>query len=81
MEELKRFIYDFNYLIGRINKAESIPVEKLNKYSEDGYMKLITTLQEIIRQAGEFEIKIERIIGRELTDNEKLNGINVKEVF
>ena len=81
MEELKRFIYDFNYLIGRINKAESIPVEKLNKYSEDGYMKLITTLQEIIRQAGEFETKIERMIGREFTDNEKLNGINVKEVF
>ena len=79
--ELKRFIYDFNYLIGRINKAESIPVEKLNKYSEDGYMKLITTLQEIIRQAGEFETKIERMIGREFTDNEKLNGINVKEVF
>ena len=81
MEELKRFIYDFNYLIGRINKAESIPVEKLMQYSEEGYMKLITTLQEIIRQAGEFEIKVERIIGRELTDNEKLNGINVKEVF
>ena len=81
MEELKRFIYDFNYLIGRINKAESIPVEKLNKYSEEGYMKLITTLQEIIKQAGEFEIKIERIIGRELTDHERLNGINVKEVF
>ena len=77
MEELKRFIYDFNYLIGRINKAESIPVEKLNKYSEDGYMKLITTLQEIIKQASEFEIKIERIIGRSLTDYEKLNGINI----
>ena len=81
MEELKRFIYDFNYLIGRINKAESIPVEKLMQYSEEGYMKLITTLQEIIRQAGEFEIKIERIIGRKLTDHERLNGINVKEVF
>ena len=77
MEELKRFIYDFNYLIGRINKAESIPVEKLNKYSENGYMKLITALQEIIKQAGEFEIKIERIIGRPLTDYEKLNGINI----
>ena len=81
MDELKRYIADFNYLIGRINKAESIPVEKLNKYSEDGYMKLITALQEIIKQAGEFEIKIERIIGRELTDHEILNGINVKEVF
>ena len=77
MEELKRFIYDFNYLIGRINKAESIPVEKLMQYSEEGYMKLITTLQEIIRQAGELEIKIERIIGRSLTDYEKLNGINI----
>ena len=77
MEELKRFIYDFNYLIGRINTAESIPVEKLNKYSEDGYMKLIAALQEIIKQAGEFEIKIERIIGRSLTDYEKLNGINI----
>ena len=77
MEELKRFIYDFNYLIGRINKAESIPVEKLNKYSENGYMKLITALQEIMRQAGEIEIKIERIINRPLTDYEKLNGINI----
>ena len=77
MEELKRFIYDFNYLIGRINTAEGIPVEKLNKYSENGYMKLITALQEIIRQAGEFEIKIERIINRPLTDYEKLNGINI----
>ena len=77
MEELKRFIYDFNYLIGRINKAESIPVEKLNKYSENGYMKLITALQEIIRQSGEIGIKIERIIGRPLTDYEKLNGINI----
>ena len=75
--ELKQCIYDFNYLIGRINKAESIPVEKLMQYSEEGYMKLITALQEIIRQAGEFEIKIERIIGRSLTDYEKLNGINI----
>ena len=79
--ELKQYIYDFNYLIGRINKAESVPGEKLMQYSEEGYMKLITALQEIIRQAGEFEIKIERIIGRELTDHEILNGINVKEVF
>ena len=77
MEELKRFIYDFNYLIGRINTAESISVEKLNKYSENGYMKLITALQEIIRQSGEIGIKIERIINRPLTDYEKLNGINI----
>ena len=77
MEELKRFIYDFNYLIGRINTAESIRVEKLNKYSENGYMKLITALQEIIRQSGEIGIKIERIINRPLTDYEKLNGINI----
>ena len=77
MDELKRYIADFNYLIGRINKAESIPVEKLMHYSEEGYMKLITALQEIIRQTGEFEIKIERIIGRPLTDYEKLNGINI----
>ena len=77
MEELKRFIYDFNYLISRINKAESIPVEKLMHYSEEGYMKLITALQEIIRQVGELEIKIERIINRPLTDYEKLNGINI----
>ena len=75
--ELKRFIYDFNYLIGRINKAESIPVEKLNKYSENGYMKLITALQEIIKQSGEIGINIERIINRPLTDYEKLNGINI----
>ena len=77
MEELKRYIADFNYLIGRINTAESISVEKLNKYSENGYMKLITALQEIIRQSGEIGIKIERIINRPLTDYEKLNGINI----
>ena len=75
--ELKRLIYNFNYLIGRINKAESIPVEKLNQYSEKGYMKLISELQKIIRQASEIGIKIERIINRPLTDYEKLNGINI----
>ena len=75
--ELKQYIYDFNYIVGRINKAESIPLEKLNKYTEDGYMKLVNVLQEIMRQAGEFEIKIKRIIGRNLTDHERLNGINI----
>ena len=75
--ELKRFIYDFNYLINRLNKAESIPVEKLNQYSEEGYMKLISELQNIIRQASETEIKIERIINRKLTEYERLNGINI----
>ena len=30
--ELKRLIYDFNYLIGRINKAENIPEENIKKY-------------------------------------------------
>ena len=79
--ELKQYIYDFNYIVGRINKAESIPLEKLNKYTEDGYMKLVNVLQEIMRQAGEFEIKIKRITNRELTDNERLNGIDMKEVF
>ena len=62
MGELKRYIADFNYIVGRINKAESIPEEKLNKYSEAGYMKLVKVLQELIKQAGEFEIKIKRII-------------------
>ena len=75
--ELKQYIYDFNYLINRLNKAESIPVEKLNQYSEEGYMKLISELQNIIRQASEIGIKIERIIGRSLTNYEKLNGINI----
>ena len=75
--ELKQYIYDFNYIVGRINKAESIPLEKLNKYTEDGYMKLVKVLQELIRQAGEIGIKIERIINRPLTDYEKLNGINI----
>ena len=81
MDELKRYIADFNYIVGRINKAESISEEKLNKYSEAGYMKLVKALQDLIRQAGEFEIKIKRIIGRELTDNERLNGIDMKGVF
>ena len=75
--ELKQYIADFNYLISRINKAESIPVEKLNKYSENGSIQLITAPQEIMRRAGEMEMKIERIINRPLTDYEKLNGINI----
>ena len=75
--ELKRFIYDFNYLIGRINKAENIPEETIKKYSEAQYMKLVNELQKIIRQAGEIEIKIERIINRKLTEYERLNGINI----
>ena len=75
--ELKQYIYDFNYLINRLNKAESIPVEKLNQYSEEGYMKLISELQNIIRQASEIGIKIERIIGRSLTNYECLHGINI----
>lgn len=75
--ELKRFIYDFNYLINRLNKAESIPVEKLNQYSEEGYMKLISELQNIIRQASEIAIKIERLIKRPLTSYESLHGINI----
>ena len=80
MEELKRYIADFNYIVGRINKAESISQEKLNKYTEDGYMKLVKALQDLIKQAGEFEIKIKRIISRELTDRERLNGVNIQEV-
>ena len=75
--ELKRFIYDFNYLINRLNKAESIPVEKLNQYSEEGYMKLISELQNIIRQASEIAIKIERLLGRPVTSYECLHGINI----
>ena len=75
--ELKRLIYDFNYLIGRINKAENIPEENIKKYSEAQYMKLVNELQKIIRQASEIEIKIERIINRKLTEYERLNGINI----
>lgn len=75
--ELKRYMADFNYLIGRINKAESIPIEKLNKYTEEQYMKLVEVLKGIIKQAGEIEIKIERIINRKLTEYEQLNGINI----
>ena len=75
--ELKRFIYDFNYLINRLNKAESIPVEQLNQYSEEGYMKLISELQNIIRQASEIAIKIERLLGRPVTSYECLHGINI----
>ena len=75
--ELKQYIYDFNYIISRINKAESIPEETIKKYSEAQYMKLVNELQKIIRQASEIGIKIERIINRPLTDYEKLNGINI----
>ena len=71
--ELKQYIADFNYLIGKIKKAENIPGETLMQYSEKDYMRLIRELQKISRQAGELEIKIERIINRPLTEYEKLN--------
>ena len=77
MEELRRYIADYNYLIGRINKAETVTQKTLNSYSEKGYMQLVTALNEIIRQAGEIQIKIERIIERKLTDYEMLNVINI----
>ena len=75
--ELKRLIYDLNYLIGRINKAESIPEETIKKYSEAQYMKLVNELQKIIRQASEIAIKIERLLGRPVTSYECLYGINI----
>ena len=75
--ELKRLIYDFNYLIGRINKAESIPEETIKKYSEAQYVKLVNELQKIIRKASEIEIKIERLLGRSVTSYECLHGINI----
>ena len=75
--ELKRLIYDFNYLIGRINKAENIPEENIKKYSEAQYMKLVNELQKIIRQASEIAIKIERLLGRPVTSYECLHGINI----
>ena len=81
--ELKRLIYDFNYLIGRINKAESIPEETINKYSEAQYMKLVNELQKIIRQASEIEIKIERMINQEKVESlriQKETGKSIEEI-
>lgn len=77
MGKLRKHIINFNHLVYRINKAESIPVEKLQTYSEEDYIKLTNLLQRIIKQHGELAIKIERIINRPLTDEEKINGINL----
>ena len=68
--ELKRLIYDFNYLIGRINKAESIPEETIKKYSEA--MKLAKECGDKLNSATEAVNKI-------LSENGSLEDFKIDE--
>lgn len=77
MDELKRYIMDHKSLIARINAAEKLTSDKLNKYNEKQYMNMVLVLKDIIKQTGEIQIKIERLLGRKLTNYEMLNGVNI----
>lgn len=77
MLELKRYIADYNYLIARINKAEKLPESMLLSFTEEKYLRLVEELNGLIKQASITAKEIERILGRELTEYEKLNGINI----
>ena len=74
--ELKRLKADFNYLIGRINKAEALEKQgEFKNYSDEKFDKVASGLTVLIFQAAEIANKIECILGRPLTTNECLNGI------
>ena len=72
--ELKQYIYDFNYIISRINKAEKYFEEKKDDDNCEKYIKLYTDL---IKQASILANRIEQLLGRPLTDYESLHGINI----
>ena len=38
---------------------------------------MVLVLKDIIKQTGEIQIKIERLLGRKLTNYEMLNGVNI----
>ena len=45
MDELKRYIMDHKSLIARINAAEKLTSDKLNKYNEKQYMNMVLVLK------------------------------------
>lgn len=74
--ELKRLKADFNYLIGRINKAEALEKQgEFENYTDERFDKVVSNLTVLIFQAAEISNKIENILGRPLTTKECLNGI------
>ena len=75
--ELKRYIADFNCLINRLNKAESISKEKLEKYSDEKFLRLSNEVEKILKNASKTANKIEKLLGRKLTNYESLHGINI----
>ena len=76
--ELKRYIADFNYLIGRINKAEQLEKKgEFGNYTDEKFDKVSEGLQDILNQAAEISCKISKMLGRPLTEYECLHGINL----
>ena len=75
--ELKRYIADFNYLVERLNKAESIPEKELKNYSDEKFLRLSNEVQKILKKSSEVANKIEKILGRPVTGYECLHGINI----
>ena len=74
--ELKRLKADFNYLIGRINKAEMLEKQgEFENISDSRFNRLSSELTVLIFEAAEISNKIENILGRPLTTKECLNGI------
>ncbi|WP_294407357.1 hypothetical protein [uncultured Clostridium sp.] len=75
--ELKRYIADFNYLVERLNKAENLSEEELKNYSDEKFLRLSNEVQKILKDASKVANKIEKLLGRPLTNYESLHGINI----
>ena len=76
--ELKRYVADFNYLTGRINKAEMLEKQgEFESISDSRFDKLSSELTVLIFKACKVAENIENILGRPLTTKECLHGIEV----
>lgn len=75
--ELKRLIVDFNEVVKRINKAESLTIQELKGYSDKKFDRLSKILIDLLKQSSQLANRIEQYLGRPLTSYESLNGINI----
>ena len=73
--ELKRLIYDFNYLVERLNKAETIQAKEIK--SDSQFDRYTDEIQKILKDASKTADKIEKLTGRPVTGYESLHGINI----
>lgn len=71
--ETKRLIVDFNAIIARLNNA----VRYWEKCDNKQYEESLKLYDELINEASKIAIKLEKKLGRKITDYESLNGIEI----